>query len=199
MNDVLLQTKLYIPDLRPSLIPRPHLLAKLEQGLDPRTAFFSGRIALICAPAGYGKTMLVSEWLVELTSRNLSFRRQNGRVCWLSLDEQDNDAATRFLGDDDAATQQTLLDTKKEAQAAGDKLVELGSMNMLAQLKVRWGDLRQTGTFYRRALATEERLRVDMPWLLTGGMANLGLGSLSLEWNDLPQAAEHLQQALKLI
>lgn len=69
MNDVLLQTKLYIPDLRPSLIPRPRLLAKLEQGLDPQTAFFSGRLALICAPAGYGKTTLVSEWLAELSSR----------------------------------------------------------------------------------------------------------------------------------
>lgn len=93
MNDVLLQTKLYIPRLRPSLIPRPRLVAKLRQVFDSRAALFDGRLALISAPAGYGKTTLVSEWLAQLSDQEPLFNRQHGAICWLSLDEQDNDPA----------------------------------------------------------------------------------------------------------
>ncbi len=79
MFDDLLQTKLYVPRLRPSLVPRPHLIKKLNTGLHRK-------LTLISAPAGFGKTTLVSEWIAE-GERPFS---------WLSLDARDSEL-TRFL------------------------------------------------------------------------------------------------------
>ncbi len=79
MSGDLLQTKLYMPRLRPSLIPRPHLIKKLNAGLD-------GKLTLISAPAGFGKTTLASAWVQQIKHP----------IAWLSLDESDNDL-TRFL------------------------------------------------------------------------------------------------------
>jgi LuxR family maltose regulon positive regulatory protein len=79
----LLKTKLYIPPARPDAqrVSRPRLIERLERGLD------SGcKLTLISAPAGFGKTTLVTEWL---NSAEHPFT-------WLSLDENDNDPA-RFL------------------------------------------------------------------------------------------------------
>ncbi|WP_240644409.1 LuxR C-terminal-related transcriptional regulator [Paenibacillus paeoniae] len=75
----ILSTKLYIPPPRSGYVPRSRLTELLHQGL-------RRKLTLISAPAGYGKTTLVSEWL---TGSNL-------RSAWLSLDEGDNDPA-RFL------------------------------------------------------------------------------------------------------
>jgi len=75
----LLTTKLYIPPLRPELVPRPRLVERLDAGLH-------NKLTLISAPAGFGKTTLANAWL-----------RSTGRpVTWLSLDEGDNDLG-RFL------------------------------------------------------------------------------------------------------
>jgi LuxR family maltose regulon positive regulatory protein len=77
----ILATKLYIPPLRSGIVPRPRLIDWLNQGL-PQGC----RLTLISAPAGFGKTTLVSEWIANC-----------GRsVAWLSLDEGDNDPA-RFI------------------------------------------------------------------------------------------------------
>ncbi|MCB8983764.1 MAG: LuxR family transcriptional regulator [Ardenticatenaceae bacterium] len=74
MKTLLLQTKLFRPPLRPSLIPRPNLIQQLNQGL-PR------KLTLLSAPAGFGKTTLVSEWLAGCERPS----------AWLSLDENDGD------------------------------------------------------------------------------------------------------------
>ena len=75
-RDVLLATKLYVPGLRPDLVPRPRLAQRLDEG--------RGRgLVLVCAPAGYGKTVLLAEWV----------RRGRHPVAWLSLDAGDNDPA----------------------------------------------------------------------------------------------------------
>ena len=75
-RDVLLATKLNVPGLRPDLVPRPRLAQRLDQG--------RGRgLVLVCAPAGYGKTVLLAEWV----------RRGRHPVAWLSLDAGDNDPA----------------------------------------------------------------------------------------------------------
>lgn len=96
----LLQTKLYVPWLRPSLVPRPHLIKKLNTGLDRK-------LTLISAPAGFGKTTLVSEWIHQT---DLS-------VAWLSLDESDNDLH-RFLAYFVAAIQTINGDIGKNALTA---------------------------------------------------------------------------------
>ena len=80
MPDPLLATKFYIPPPPAGQVQRPRLMARLNECL-------TRKLALVCAPAGYGKTTLVSEWVSQL---------QNARVGWLSLDEADSDLA-RFL------------------------------------------------------------------------------------------------------
>src|SRR2546421_9270614 len=75
----ILATKLYLPPLRPNVVSRPRLLERLNEGLHRK-------LTLIAAPAGFGKTTLVSEWLAGGARP----------TAWLSLDEQDNDL-TRFL------------------------------------------------------------------------------------------------------
>jgi LuxR family maltose regulon positive regulatory protein len=88
----LLQTKLHIPLVRPDpatglrarLVSRPRLIGRLNVGLHCK-------LTLISAPAGFGKTTLVAEWV-----RNLSEAGMVDGIAWLSLDEDDNDLA-RFL------------------------------------------------------------------------------------------------------
>jgi LuxR family transcriptional regulator, maltose regulon positive regulatory protein len=74
-----LSTKLYIPPVRSTLVPRPQLSDRLAPTK-------GNRVVLVSAPAGYGKTTLVSSWLGE----------NKCQACWLSLDESDNDPV-RFL------------------------------------------------------------------------------------------------------
>ena len=75
----ILSTKLSIPPLRARLVARPQLVQRLNQGLE------CGLI-LVSAPAGYGKSTLIAEWLAQL----------NIPAAWLSLDEKDNNLS-RFL------------------------------------------------------------------------------------------------------
>ena len=82
----LLSTKFYIPPARPQLITRPRLLQQLNDGL-------YRKLTLISAPAGFGKTTLVSEWVEQL---RLDDPAKGQRIAWLSLDENDNEP-TRFL------------------------------------------------------------------------------------------------------
>lgn len=75
----ILTTKLYIPPPRPNLVPRPRLIERLRQGL-------YRKLTLVSAPAGFGKTTLVTDWLHHLERP----------AAWLSLDEGDNNTL-RFL------------------------------------------------------------------------------------------------------
>jgi LuxR family maltose regulon positive regulatory protein len=75
----LLSTKLYIPPIRPEFVPRPRLIERLNEGLHHK-------LTLISAPAGFGKTTLLSEWAVGC----------DRPVAWLSLGEGDNDL-TRYM------------------------------------------------------------------------------------------------------
>lgn len=92
MSTPILATKLHIPLPRPKVVLRPRLLARLDEGL---TA--GHKLILISAPAGFGKSTLVSEWVAALPSSPLSREEGPGvRVAWLSLDARDSDP-TRFL------------------------------------------------------------------------------------------------------
>jgi len=75
----LLATKLYVPLPRPRLVPRPHLLDRVQAGL-------MSKLTLIAAPAGFGKTTLVSAWRMTPAGSALP-------VAWVSLDADDNDAS----------------------------------------------------------------------------------------------------------
>jgi LuxR family maltose regulon positive regulatory protein len=73
-QDTLLATKLHVPRPRAGFLARPRLLERLTQ----ETAL---ELALVCAPAGFGKTTVLGDWA----------RRSQRPVAWLSLDEGDND------------------------------------------------------------------------------------------------------------
>lgn len=74
-----LATKLFAPSLRPDLVLRQRLIDQLNAGVDRK-------LILISAPAGYGKTTLISTWLHETKISS----------AWLSLDEDDNDPIRFF-------------------------------------------------------------------------------------------------------
>ena len=79
----ILATKLYIPPPPPKVVLRPRLIDRLDEA---SSATGTPSVTLISAPAGFGKTTLVSEWVAH-----------GGRpTAWLSLDEGDSDP-TRFL------------------------------------------------------------------------------------------------------
>jgi LuxR family transcriptional regulator, maltose regulon positive regulatory protein len=80
-----LETKFHIPAWRSTGVSRPRLVEQLQTGLQE-----GRRLTLISAPAGYGKSMLVAEWIHRLSASPV-------HVAWLSLDESEN-APTRFLG-----------------------------------------------------------------------------------------------------
>ena len=73
----LLPTKFYPPPIPTSFVPRPRLLEKLDEAL-------THRLTLVSAPAGAGKTMLVSAWMQ-------SAHKKGAAIGWLSLDDADND------------------------------------------------------------------------------------------------------------
>jgi LuxR family maltose regulon positive regulatory protein len=75
----LLVTKLYRPPLRANHVSRAALLRRLDGGL-------SGRLIVVLAAAGFGKTTLLADWTA----------RHDSSVAWLSLDAADNHPA-RFV------------------------------------------------------------------------------------------------------
>jgi LuxR family transcriptional regulator, maltose regulon positive regulatory protein len=99
----ILATKLYIPPPRPKVVHRPRLIDHLNAGLQRTPG-----VTLISAPAGFGKTTLVSEWISgrmkdeggrmkeEENLQPSSLILHPFKVAWLSLDENDNDLS-RFL------------------------------------------------------------------------------------------------------
>lgn len=98
----LLTTKLHIPPLREDFVPRRRLLDRLETGL-------RRKLILISAPAGYGKTTLLSEW-------HASSRGQALSLAWVLVDEQDNDPV-RFWSHVLAALEGVRPGTTQGAQA----------------------------------------------------------------------------------
>ena len=75
----LLETKLYIPRWRPGLVSRPRLIERLDQGIERK-------LTLVSAPAGFGKTTMLVEWLAATPASERP-------AAWVSLDQRDNDPA----------------------------------------------------------------------------------------------------------
>ena len=70
----LLTTKLNVPTFRANLVTRPRLIRHLDEGI-------RGKLTLVCAPAGFGKSTLVGDWVLGTGLP----------VGWVSLDRDDND------------------------------------------------------------------------------------------------------------
>src|SRR5512136_211830 len=102
MRDPLLKTKLYVPPLPSNCVPRLRLTEKMAQAL-------TRPLTLISAPAGFGKTTLISEWHASPAIREYP-------LAWLTLDDDDNDAA-RFWAYVIAALQGLRPDLGAEATA----------------------------------------------------------------------------------
>jgi LuxR family maltose regulon positive regulatory protein len=106
VNSPLLTTKLYIPPIRSELVSRPLLVERLNTGFLGHSGCFARKLTLISAPAGFGKTTLVAQWLGDT----------GHPVAWLSLDEGDSDPA-RFFTYLVAALQTVEPDIGQAAQA----------------------------------------------------------------------------------
>ena len=80
LENPIIATKFYIPPVNPDLVIRPRLHALLAGGMHQP-------LILVSAPAGYGKSALVSDWVQQL---NVPF-------AWLTLDEADDEPLRFFL------------------------------------------------------------------------------------------------------
>jgi len=79
MAGPLLETKLHVPRRRRGLVARPRLSERLSRGVE-------SALTLVSAPAGFGKTTLLTQWLAAAPADGRS-------AAWLSLDQRDNDPA----------------------------------------------------------------------------------------------------------
>jgi LuxR family maltose regulon positive regulatory protein len=120
-----LATKLFAPARRAQLVARPRLAERLDA-----TLAAGHRLTLVSAPAGFGKTTLLSDWMTHLGEGGTS-------VAWLSLDDGDNDpvrllthlvAALRSVGLEvapvQAATADALTVLVNDVTSAGDRTPE---------------------------------------------------------------------------
>ena len=80
---LLLETKLYVPKPRRDLVPRARLSGRLDRGA-------ASKLTLVSAPAGFGKTTLLTEWLAAGPAGPAGQRL----VAWLALDRSDSDPAS---------------------------------------------------------------------------------------------------------
>ena len=83
MPAALLETKFYVPRPRRGLVLRPRLSERLDRGT-------ASKLMLVSAPAGFGKTTLLTEWLAASPAAPADERL----AAWLSLDRADNDPAS---------------------------------------------------------------------------------------------------------
>jgi LuxR family maltose regulon positive regulatory protein len=130
MDSILLRAKLQRPVTPATVVPRPALLRRLERGLP-------GKVTLVSAPTGFGKSTIVSGWLDRIESEAATpDGAERLKTCWLSLEEVDNQlphfvrylaaaieaiypqscaALLELLHDKEAATIETLADVLANA------------------------------------------------------------------------------------
>ncbi len=126
----LLETKFYVPRSRRDLVPRPRLAERLDRGS-------RSKVMLVSAPAGFGKTTLLTQWLAVGPA--------DQRVAaWLSLDQGDNDPAS-FWSYVIAALRTTAPEVGENAlallQASGPPPIEAVLTTLLNDLSAIAGDI----------------------------------------------------------
>ena len=149
---MIIATKLHIPRQRSAIVARPRLIHRLNEGLDRV-------LTLVTAPAGYGKTTLLSEWTTII----------DNPVAWVSLDQGDNDRM-RFWAHTIAALKQACpsfddLSVLRHAaeDASGDSLIAalINGVHRIAQTTVLvWDDFHhiQEPTILKGVVYLLERL-----------------------------------------
>ncbi|MDQ0689287.1 LuxR C-terminal-related transcriptional regulator [Arthrobacter sp. W4I7] len=83
----LIATKLFVPKVRSQVVTRARLLERLRRGADVR-------LTLVSAPAGFGKTTLLAQWLGTGPDNRAHERPDERRVAWVSLDATDKESSS---------------------------------------------------------------------------------------------------------
>jgi LuxR family maltose regulon positive regulatory protein len=139
MVDAIVQTKLFLPRLRPGLVARPRLTGELDRAQD-------AALVLVSAPAGFGKTTLLASVLTH-----------GPPVAWVSLDTRDGDPA-RFWGYALRALENASPGCASTALAQlqmGRDSIEGVVATLVNELSVRAGDLTLVLDDYHLADSTE--------------------------------------------
>jgi LuxR family maltose regulon positive regulatory protein len=124
----LLSTRISAPSLRPDLVARPRLVSQLEEGL-----LLGHRLSLVAAPAGFGKTTLISEWLSA----------SDWPVAWLTVDETCSDPSVFFsylmasLSLIDEQIGHTVLPLLESRQELAEQSIVTALINNLAETDSR--------------------------------------------------------------
>jgi LuxR family maltose regulon positive regulatory protein len=138
MTSSILVTKLFIPTTRSELVLRPRLIEQLNEGLNRK-------LTLISAPAGFGKTTLVTEWLDQLRGDIHQDHQIENKIAWLSLDEGDNDlvrfltyfiAALNQIEEIEAAFGRGALSMLKSPQPPPTEVILTSLINEIASITV---------------------------------------------------------------
>jgi LuxR family maltose regulon positive regulatory protein len=128
----LLETKFYVPRARRDLVPRPRLAERLDRGS-------ASKLTLVSAPAGFGKTTLLTAWLAAGPAA-----AADRRVAWLSLDRGDNNLAS-FWAYVIAALRTAAPGVGENAlallQAPGPQSIETALTTLLNDLSTVAGDI----------------------------------------------------------
>jgi LuxR family maltose regulon positive regulatory protein len=183
----ILQTKLFIPPLQDQVVLRPQLFARLDQGLE-------GKMILVSAPPGFGKTTLLSAWI----------HTRQYTTAWLSLDFRDNDIA-RFGAYLQAAFQQIApgrdqaplsLPSHRQVQPVEDLLTGLvhDLEQRLSLIPPEGGPLLLVLDDYQEISAPEIHEAVE--FLLSFGPQQLALVLATRHDPEIPLARLRLEGAL---
>jgi LuxR family maltose regulon positive regulatory protein len=129
-NGAILHAKLFCPMLPDDFVPRPRLCEVLDSGL-------SAKLILVNAPAGSGKSTLVSAWLRRL---NDSYPESVLRTSWLSMNESDNDLI-RFWACLIAAIEQAYPDSCPATQELLSSKNQLSPLQLAEMLAMECQDL----------------------------------------------------------
>ncbi|MBU5442240.1 LuxR C-terminal-related transcriptional regulator [Paenibacillus sp. MSJ-34] len=121
-TEVPIGTKLHIPESVPSSVYRSRLFERLDEGR-------KGKLTLICAPAGFGKTTLVSDWI----------RSSRVQAAWISLDEGDNQPIRfwRYMAAAFESVDRGIADNVLQASA------QLASMDFEQAIRLFLSDLQR--------------------------------------------------------
>ena len=157
-RDVLLATKLHMPASRPGLVPRRRLTARLEEGL-------ARGLVLVCAPAGYGKTVLLADWA----------RRGEHPAAWLSLD-----ASLAFLLEHRPAGIGVVLASRSDPPLALARLRARGQLAEVRVAELRFTPAEAAELLQQVASALPDASVAALAARTEGWAAGLQLAALSL-------------------